>query len=641
MNPTSEINDLTDNLSIQCPTSEPKTINILPTQPGNEISLIAKILSQKAINMNAFKASIIKAWNPLKKISTNLLDTNTMVFIFEDEKDMLKVCNSSWTFRDHQIIIAKWNPEKALKDIDLTCTNFWVQVYGIPAQYMNEDTAKGIGNDLGTFIKADLSAGHKWKRSLRFQILLNTTKPLTSCILLAVGYEERYRIEIRYERLTEFCYNCGIMGHKIGGCAEKRDQEGNFPINDKFGPWLRVENTLIKNPKLHHSIHNTDYLSPEKKAQNSDEKRPEPVSLSTPTIPSPEASIARDFEAVATTHPSPQKSPFQKSLQPLSISDTSDGIAPSPKTQTADGDFSEKVNIRASDSKVDICMGDMGLSISNSVSPTETIGPLEPITEKSPPPTYYNSDATSDQLKHKRKATSHISGNQFKPTPTEPFLSNDNQSQTLTPKFVHNLFSNKKPKFLPWNSPGTYSQTKNNHEDIENPIQINDPTQNPILDHDRKIPFFVDRNETGKSIAKRNKNKEETTEISIDGIGLAKPRAIHALRFHLKEAKPDVIFICEVKTSFSSVIAKALSSQKLNNHSFYPPDGNAGGIILAWGENTNLSTNGLQQNFIHTTITNTLSLNSWNFTAIYAPCHHTKKQIFWDSINNLNTMPCK
>ncbi|KAL3618875.1 hypothetical protein CASFOL_037103 [Castilleja foliolosa] len=57
----------------------------------DDTTLIAKILAPKPINMNAFKSTIIRAWNLNKKVTANLLGKNTMAFIFEEKNDMEKL----------------------------------------------------------------------------------------------------------------------------------------------------------------------------------------------------------------------------------------------------------------------------------------------------------------------------------------------------------------------------------------------------------------------------------------------------------------------------------------------------------------------------------------------------------------------
>ncbi|KAL3647079.1 hypothetical protein CASFOL_008047 [Castilleja foliolosa] len=217
------------------------------TNEEKETTLIAKILTHKTINMNAFKSTIIKAWNPDNKISTNLLADNTMAFVFESIQDLEKVCNASWTFRDHQVIIARWPPDKAHADIDLDKTSLWVHAIGVPVAFINANNARAIGNTLGRFIKADLhSPAQKWKKSLRLQIEIDIAKPLASSLIFSIAGRAKISIEIRYERISDLCFKCGRLGHKGVAC--------NFAFGEDeaelFGPWLKFENLHIPNPKF-------------------------------------------------------------------------------------------------------------------------------------------------------------------------------------------------------------------------------------------------------------------------------------------------------------------------------------------------------------------------------------------------------
>lgn len=159
------------------------TINETPVPMENEFSIIAKLQSDKPTNMTAFKALLLKAWRPKKKSLTNHLQQNTFVCIFEDETDMNRVLNLSWTFRDAQVVLQKWPPNKSLSEIDLTKTSFWVHVFNLPVIFMNPSTASIIGNMIGNFIKSEPpSSAQRWKKSLRFQVEIDITKPLTDQI---------------------------------------------------------------------------------------------------------------------------------------------------------------------------------------------------------------------------------------------------------------------------------------------------------------------------------------------------------------------------------------------------------------------------------------------------------------------------
>ncbi|KAL3833012.1 hypothetical protein ACJIZ3_007748 [Penstemon smallii] len=64
--------------------------------------------------------------------------------------------------------------------------------------------------------------------------------------------------------------------------------------------------------------------------------------------------------------------------------------------------------------------------------------------------------------------------------------------------------------------------------------------------------------------------------------GLGKPKAGRTLRALLRECKPDILFLSEIKTSKFEMITSLLTTNSLPNHVFVPPLGKAGGLCLAW-----------------------------------------------------------
>lgn len=117
--------------------------------------------------------------------------------------------------------------------------------------------------------------------------------------------------------------------------------------------------------------------------------------------------------------------------------------------------------------------------------------------------------------------------------------------------------------------------------------------------------------------------------------GLAKPKAIRALRSLLKETKPDAIFLSEVKIPFSISISKALDAHSLSNVSSVPPIGLAGGLILAWSNTISLDVIVQNNLFIHSSITSDPNKPPWSLTCVYCPCYPNGKAHFWDSIHQL------
>lgn len=66
--------------------------------------------------------------------------------------------------------------------------------------------------------------------------------------------------------------------------------------------------------------------------------------------------------------------------------------------------------------------------------------------------------------------------------------------------------------------------------------------------------------------------------IACNCKGLAKPKAVRVLKKLLKSSQPDIIFLSEVKTSYTLPISQTLSSAPLTNHFFVLHVGLAGGL---------------------------------------------------------------
>lgn len=73
---------------------------------------------------------------------------------------------------------------------------------------------------------------------------LDLRKPLKRGTV--VRYQGKYlRVFFRYERLQNFCFACGRLGHQLKDCEEAvdQDEEGYEEVEEKdlpFGPWLRA-----------------------------------------------------------------------------------------------------------------------------------------------------------------------------------------------------------------------------------------------------------------------------------------------------------------------------------------------------------------------------------------------------------------
>ncbi|KAF9609487.1 hypothetical protein IFM89_016573 [Coptis chinensis] len=131
--------------------------------------------------------------------------------------------NGPWLVHGFIMSIKKWkNKGKLELDPSFDLVNFWVQIFGLPSNRINEENVRKIGSSLGIVKHMDLSCSVEFKKPVaRVRIKMDIKERLFKGIELRTEVGELLPVTFKYEKLEIFCYFCGRIGHDLHFCNQK------------------------------------------------------------------------------------------------------------------------------------------------------------------------------------------------------------------------------------------------------------------------------------------------------------------------------------------------------------------------------------------------------------------------------------
>ncbi|GKB50585.1 F-box domain containing protein, partial [Tanacetum coccineum] len=195
-------------------------------------TLVGKVYTHRIINFQKLKRILMAAWRPRRSVSIQELEGGLFLAIFDHLVDMRRVLDDGpWSVERDLVMLKPLDDEEQPSNVDLSKIPFWIRLLNLPFSRRTEKYVRNIAERLGSVVEVDT-------RRLKEGIMNRKNEKVT--------------IGLCYERLPNFCYWCGHLGHTQKECLDKpAEVDGrtfeNWPFQESLrAPPLREGSTRLE-----------------------------------------------------------------------------------------------------------------------------------------------------------------------------------------------------------------------------------------------------------------------------------------------------------------------------------------------------------------------------------------------------------
>ncbi|XP_073275452.1 uncharacterized protein [Primulina huaijiensis] len=205
--------------------------------------LAAQVISVKNVNREAFRSQITRIMQLKGKVVIESVGNNTFIMDFAHKVDRnMALCEGPWNFFQDLIVLKDVQGLVHPHSIKFDEISIWAQCHNVPLAFLNKNTLAKIGSHIGVVEEVDEGLnGSCLGQFSRIRVRINITKPLKKFIRVSTGMDHDDNIIIvSYERLPDFCYRCGIIGHSFRTCEASMGEN----ISMEYGSWMRATSKM-------------------------------------------------------------------------------------------------------------------------------------------------------------------------------------------------------------------------------------------------------------------------------------------------------------------------------------------------------------------------------------------------------------
>ncbi|XP_065633850.1 uncharacterized protein LOC136069351 [Quercus suber] len=202
--------------------------------PTTVMTKRADTCADRQQNIRALKNTLRTAWKLGSDLRIVEVGNDILQFKFSSRYQMEWVEKSGpWNFENNLLLLCRWKKGLSSSNIGFTHAPFWVQIWGLPFEFMCEEVGKDIDGTIGNFLEVDKRSWQSDQaKYMRIRVEVQLNKPLRRGGYVTDAEGGKHWVTYKYERLPTLCFFCGKLGHDIKHCKETTDWQGAEKLGD-------------------------------------------------------------------------------------------------------------------------------------------------------------------------------------------------------------------------------------------------------------------------------------------------------------------------------------------------------------------------------------------------------------------------
>jgi hypothetical protein len=207
-------------------------------------SLAAKFYTRRILNVEAVTRTFKPLWRTERGFSAKDMGDNILLFEFEDEADMERVLFAEpWSYDKYLVAFCRVVEDVEIENVVFDRVTFWVQIHNLPMLSLKREVAEALGRGIGEVLTSTESEEEMGGgRVMRIRVKVDITKPLCRGRKIGLANGKEGWAAFKYERLSNFCYWCGLVTHGEQDCAHWLRNRTSLGKKDQgYGAWMKAD----------------------------------------------------------------------------------------------------------------------------------------------------------------------------------------------------------------------------------------------------------------------------------------------------------------------------------------------------------------------------------------------------------------